>query len=114
MEAIEYVVNICGEDNVGIGTDFTQGYGREFFDWITHDKGYGRRLTDFGDVINPDGMRTIGDWPNLTASMERRGWSEGRRRKVMGGNWLRVLRRRLGADPKPQRHRACGPPRRSR
>ena len=26
VEAIEYVVNICGEENVGIGTDFTQGY----------------------------------------------------------------------------------------
>ena len=25
VEAIEYVVNICGEENVGIGTDFTQG-----------------------------------------------------------------------------------------
>ena len=39
----------------GVGTDFTQGYGQPFFDWITHDKGYARRLTDFGDVINPEG-----------------------------------------------------------
>ena len=28
VEAIEYVLNICGEEKVGIGTDFTQGYGR--------------------------------------------------------------------------------------
>ncbi|TMJ78153.1 MAG: hypothetical protein E6G91_00755, partial [Alphaproteobacteria bacterium] len=27
-----------------------------------------------------------------TAAMERRGWSEGRIRKVMGGNWLQLLR----------------------
>ncbi|MGA7805185.1 dipeptidase [Bradyrhizobium sp.] len=97
IEAIDYVINICGEDIVGIGTDFTQGYGQEFFDWITHDKGYGRRLTNFGDVINPEGMRTIGEWPNLTAAMQRRGWSESRITKVVGDNWLRLLRTVWGA-----------------
>jgi membrane dipeptidase len=47
VEAIGYVINLVGEDSVGIGTDHTQGYGQDFFDWITHDKGRGRRLTDF-------------------------------------------------------------------
>jgi membrane dipeptidase len=97
VEAIEYVINICGENNVGIGTDFTQGYGKPFFDWITHDKGYGRKLTDFGDVINPEGIRTIGEWPNLTQAMERRGWKAGRIEGVIGGNWLSVLREVWGA-----------------
>src|SRR5258708_27593488 len=44
VEAIDYVVNLVGEDNVGVGTDFTQGYDRQFFDWITHDKGRHPRL----------------------------------------------------------------------
>ena len=92
VEAIEYVINLCGEDIVGIGTDFTQGYDKAFFDWITHDKGSGRKLVEFGEIINPEGMRRISDFPNLTAAMERRGWSEGRIRKVMGGNWLQLLR----------------------
>jgi membrane dipeptidase len=92
VEAIEYVIDICGEGNVGIGTDFTQGYGQEFFDWITHDKGYARRLTNFGDVINPEGLRTIGEWPNLTAAMEKRGWKAGRIEAVIGNNWLNLLR----------------------
>jgi membrane dipeptidase len=92
VEAIDYVINICGEGNVGIGTDFTQGHGRPFFDWITHDKGYARRLTDFGEVINPDGLRTIGEWPNLTAAMQRRGWSLNRVEGVIGRNWLNLLR----------------------
>ncbi|MGF6970594.1 membrane dipeptidase [Paraburkholderia sp. WC7.3g] len=39
IEAIDYVVNLAGEDTVGIGTDFTQGYSVDFFDWLTHDKG---------------------------------------------------------------------------
>lgn len=92
VEAIEYSIGIAGEDQVGIGTDFTQGYGREFFEWITHDKGYGRKLTDFGEITNPEGIRTIGEMPNLTAAMERRGWGEGRIRKVMGENWVRLLK----------------------
>lgn len=91
VEAIEYVLERVGEEQVGIGTDFTQGYGRPFFDWITHDKGYARRLTDFGEVINPEGLRTIGDFPNLTAAMERRGWKEARIERVLGRNWLKML-----------------------
>jgi membrane dipeptidase len=97
VEAMEYVINICGEDNVGYGTDFTQGYGQEFFDWITHDKGYARKLTEFGDVINPEGIRTIGEMPNLTATMQKRGWKEARIRKVMGENWMRLLKEVWGA-----------------
>ena len=97
VEAMEYVIQLCGEDQVGFGTDFTQGYGREFFDWITHDKGYARKLTEFGAIINPAGMREIKDYPNLTATMEKRGWKEGRMRKIMGENWLRLLKEIWGA-----------------
>ena len=48
VEAIQYVYNIVGEDAIGIGTDFTQGHGEDFFEYLTHDKGYARRLTRFG------------------------------------------------------------------
>ncbi len=91
VEAIDYVVNLVGEDCVGIGTDFTQDHDRGFFDWITHDKGTGRKLTEFGDIVNPAGIRTIGEYPNLTRAMTRAGWSEAKIRKIMGANWVRVL-----------------------
>ena len=97
VEAMEHVIKLCGEDQVGFGTDFTQGYGPEFFEWITRDKGYARKLTEFGDIINPAGMREIKDYPNLTAAMEKRGWKEGRIRKVMGENWVRLLKEVWGA-----------------
>ena len=77
---------------MGFGTDFTQGYDRKFFDWITHDKGYARKLTEFGDIVNPAGIREIKDYPNLTAAMQKRGWKESRIRKVMGENWVRLLK----------------------
>lgn len=92
IEAIEYVIDLVGEDTVGIGTDFTQGYDQPFFEWITHDKGRHRRLTDFGTVLNPEGIRTIGEFPNLTAAMEHAGWRASRIEKIIGGNWLRVFK----------------------
>lgn len=35
VEALDYVINLVGEDCVGVGTDHTQGYGQDFFDHIT-------------------------------------------------------------------------------
>jgi membrane dipeptidase len=91
VEAIDYVINIAGEDAVGYGTDLTQGHDARFFDWITRDKGYARRLTEFGKITGLEGIETIGKTPNLTAAMQRAGWPESKIRKVMGENWLRVL-----------------------
>ena len=91
VEAMEHVISVAGEDSVAFGTDFTQGYGQEFFDWITNDKGDARSLIKFSPLPNPKGVETIGQLPNLTAAMERAGWSQGRIAKVMGENWLRFL-----------------------
>lgn len=34
VEAIDYVIKIAGENNVGIGTDFTQDQDQAFFEWL--------------------------------------------------------------------------------
>ena len=91
VEAIQYVINIVGEDAVGIGSDFTQGYDKGFYDWISHDKGSYRKLTDFGTVMNPLGLRTIGEFPNLTQSLQAAGMPDSVIEKIIGENWLRVL-----------------------
>lgn len=91
VEAISYIVDIVGEDQVGIGTDFTQGHGPDFFDMLTHDKGYARELTRFGKIINPEGIRTVGEFPNLTEALLRHGYSPELVKKIMGENWVRVL-----------------------
>lgn len=91
VEAIAYVVDIVGEDQVGIGTDFTQGQDKAFFDYLTHDKGYARELTYFGKIVNPEGIRTVGEFPNLTEALLRNGFSEELTRKIMGENWMRIL-----------------------
>jgi len=91
IEAIRYIVDIVGEDQVGIGTDFTQGQDKAFFDYLTHDKGYARELTQFGKIVNPAGIRTVGEFPNLTDALLRNGFSETLTQKIMGENWVRVL-----------------------
>ena len=97
VEAIDYVVNLVGEDCIGFGTDFTQGHDDSFFQWITHDKGSGRKLVEFGEISNPLGLQTLGEYPNLTEALLRGGWSENKVRKIMGENWLRLLREVWGA-----------------
>ncbi len=97
LDAIEHVIGVVGEDHVGIGSDFVDGHGAAFLEWIMRDKGCARPLggVPIEQVVRefamPQGLERIEDLPNLTAAMERRGWGERRIRKLMGENWVRVL-----------------------
>jgi membrane dipeptidase len=93
VEVFEYVINVVGEDAVGIGTDFTQDQDVHFFEWLRRDKGHGRTLVPGKTRVPrlPRGLSRLDEYPNLTAAMERRGWPEPRIRKVLGENWLRLL-----------------------
>ena len=54
---------------------------------------FARQLTEIWKVEFPDGLESIADFPNLTAAMQRAGWSETKIRRVMGENWLSLLDR---------------------
>jgi membrane dipeptidase len=91
LDAVEHVVNICGTDHVGIATDFCEDETPERMVFYTRDKGYGRQLGTFEGMVRPAEFERIDQYPNLTAAMERRKWSELRIRKLLGENWLRLL-----------------------
>ena len=91
VEAIEYVIDLIGDERVGIGTDFTQGHGLDFFDWIGRDKGTRRKVVEVGEVFTPKGLETLSDYPNLTDALVKAGWEESRIRKVLGENWVKLL-----------------------
>jgi membrane dipeptidase len=69
----DYIVNLCGEDHVGIGSDLD-----------------GADITDF-----PEDIRTVADLPKIGEFFLEKGYSDERVRKIMGGNFLRVLRDNL-------------------
>lgn len=91
VTVIEYVSNLCGEQQVGIGTDFTLGLSADEMMVFLRDKGRGRQLlTPKGAVFPPDFSR-IDQYPNLTRALQRRGWPERRICAFLGENWLRFL-----------------------
>jgi len=68
VAVVERAIQLAGEDHVALGSDF-----------------------DGGPTL-PRGMRDIRDLALITDAMLRRGWSEERIRKFLGGNLLRVFR----------------------
>ena len=68
VAVVDRAIRIVGEDHVALGTDF-----------------------DGGPQL-PHPMRDIRDLPLITDAMLRRGYSEERIRKFLGGNLLRVFR----------------------
>lgn len=68
LMVVEYAIDLVGDDHVILGTDFD------------------------GGPTPPAGMEDISDLAMLTDGMLRRGWSETRIRKFLGGNLLRVFR----------------------
>ncbi|MGE0752387.1 MAG: membrane dipeptidase [Variibacter sp.] len=91
VDAILHVIDVIGEDRVGLGTDITQGHGQDFFDWIASDKGYGRTLVDMGGIPVLGGLATLRDYGNLVAAMEKR-IKPATMDKVLGKNWMSFLR----------------------
>ena len=68
VDVVDRAIQIVGEDHVALGNDFD------------------------GGPTPPRGMRDISDLPKITDAMLRRGYSEERIRKFLGGNMRRVFR----------------------
>lgn len=97
LDAMAYIIDLVGEDHVGIGTDFSLDRPRPgpWLLWANKDKGTARKLTEFGSVkiSKPKGIERMTEMPNLTTRMLARGWSEDLILKLLGRNWLRLLDR---------------------
>jgi membrane dipeptidase len=120
IETIEYVINVAGEEHVGIGLDIQMHVGEmpdyaQSMEYSSRDRGYGRYYIQTWDIVEGDydhdayielmrqrstptgmeDMETRGD--DLVSAMERRGWTEERILNVMGLNWLRLFKEVWGA-----------------
>ena len=65
---IDYGIRLVGEDHVGFGSDFE------------------------GGLSLPKEMKDASDYPELYKALKRKGYSQSRIDKVMGLNWLRLIR----------------------
>jgi membrane dipeptidase len=98
---IEHAVNVCGEDHVGIGTDtgvapiartpeFEQG-NREWVAGAVEDGVFDRgRPADLYTFI-PD-LNMADRFDRLAVLLSKRGHSDARIAKILGGNFARVMR----------------------
>jgi membrane dipeptidase len=98
---IEYAVQVCGEDHVGIGTDtgvapiartpeFERG-NREWVAGAVEDGVFARgRPADLYTFI-PD-LNTADRFDRLAVLLSKRGHSDARIAKILGGNFARVMR----------------------
>lgn len=67
-KVIDYGVNLVGEDHIGLGSDF-----------------------DGGPEL-PREIKDVKDYPQMTKAMQKLGYSDQRIKKILGLNWLRVIR----------------------
>jgi membrane dipeptidase len=99
VAGMDYVINLIGEESVGIGTDWVQDQDIAFFEYLSADKGKGRSTATPHKTVPkmPKGLETMGDFRNFIPAMERAGWSEVKIRRVLGENWLNFLGRVWGS-----------------
>ena len=95
-DAIEDMVERVGVDHVGIGTDYTQDQTSEWFDVLMSQQGtkFSPRRLEYPDVpAHPEGLETPDKMSNIATELLGRGFSDEDVSKILGGNWLRLLRR---------------------
>jgi membrane dipeptidase len=108
VRQIQHLVNVCGIDHVGIGTDKAgPGSGTDsMVEWpesmpekLPHEFNWGgfrpeeHRLTK--DYFFED-FQSLADWPKITVALAEAGFSEEELRKLLGLNYLRVFREVVG------------------
>ncbi len=92
VRVVDYLVELIGINHVAVGTDFTEGQPREWFDWILTGKSKrGPQLKLNHPLKNPEGIQNAADFPNLTASLINHGYSESDVCKIMGENIIRLF-----------------------
>ena len=96
---IDYVVDLVGDDHVGLGLDYYKGQSPVVDDDEAARLYAGRiaagdwRPETYSPPPHhfPDGIATPRELRNLTRRLLERGYGEQTTRKILGGNWVRVF-----------------------
>lgn len=103
---IEHIANVAGEDHVGIGTDngvlpqrLDAEARRKLDDWQKQRIAAGIAAPGEAIGVYPmvEDLNRADRYRWIAAQLQRRGWTQSRVEKLMGGNFLRVYREAWGA-----------------
>jgi membrane dipeptidase len=81
---IDYMVDVVGAENVGVGSDFTD-YAADLISMAVAGKGF------YGTYGFPDDLYTVSQFPALWEELARRGYSDAQIEGIAGGNFRRVF-----------------------
>jgi membrane dipeptidase len=89
VKHLEHVIDLVGIDHVGIGSDYVD-YGR------AEDQAFLGELFPLGQEVCVEDLENITKVPNFTAALLKKGYSEGEISKILGENFLRVIKKTIG------------------
>jgi len=87
IDHVDYVVEHIGVDHVGIGLAIFENHPLSFYDQFAS-----LPVDVYGTApwAWPTGISTVSEFPNITAELTRRGYSDEDIPKILGGNMLRA------------------------
>ena len=101
MAHIEHVANVAGEDHVGIGTDngvlplaMDEAAKKRMDEWARDRIKRGIASPGEGVGVYPwvEELNRVERYRMVADALAKRGWSQARLEKLMGGNFLRVYK----------------------
>jgi membrane dipeptidase len=93
LDHIDYMIELAGIDHVGMGLDFIENAPKEEFALLASNPEMWGLPNPEGAYQYPEGIERISEIFNITRGLVARGYSDREARKIMGENWLRVLRK---------------------
>lgn len=104
LDHLDYLVKLAGIEHVGLGLDYVEAYQDQpmvvappsVVTWRTRRPDIFGPLASFGRQSYPVGVESVRKLPNLTQGLFDRGYTREQTAGILGGNWLRVIKRFCG------------------
>jgi membrane dipeptidase len=104
LDHVDHLVKVVGIEHVGLGLDYVEAYHDQptvvappsVVTWRTRRPDIFGSLASFGRQSYPVGIETIRKLPNLTQGLLDRGYTKEQVSDVLGGNWLRTIKKFCG------------------
>lgn len=101
LDHLDHLATVAGIEHVGLGLDYVEAYQDQaavvappsVVTWRTRRPDIFGSLASFGRQSYPIGIESVRKLPNLTQGLFDRGYTKDQVAAVLGGNWLRVIKR---------------------